>query len=101
MVVQVYPRDTQTMVQTTGGPVPVPLYSFVQLENMSKRGKANIAANLRDGPSAEQLPPLNIHAPEEQLVDWILNAQVMLGTTAGIEGMDMNSFGCVDRSKEQ
>ena len=101
MVVQIYPRDAQTMVSTTGGSVPVPLYSFAQLERMSKRGKANIAANLRDGPSASQLPPLNINAPEEQLVDWILNAQVMLGTSAGMEGMDLKSFGFVDRSQEQ
>ena len=39
------------------------------------------------------LPPLNIHAHQEQIIDWVLKAQVVLARESGLTNVSEESFG--------
>ena len=39
------------------------------------------------------LPPLNIHAHQEQIIDWVLKAQVVLARESGLTDVSEESFG--------
>ena len=78
----------------------VPLYSYAQLERMSGHGPRVglklAASNLRDalqeslGPDVA--PPLNIHAQHDELIRWVLNAQLTLARASGLE-VTLDNFG--------
>ena len=87
--VMIYPRDAQVSGKT---PLPVPLYNFHQLERMSKQGRILIVTQLRA--HMEKLPPLLENDHWRATVKWILDAQVQLATTAGLN-VSLESFGHV------
>ena len=96
MLVQIYPRNAATNVTTSSGePLPVPLYNFDQLERMSKRGKAAIASKMLQH-CGDELPTINLNTHDDALVDWILNAQVQLANSVGLN-VTLKSFGHIVR----
>lgn len=80
--------------------LPVPLYTYNQLERMSAHGPRvgiKLAANnLRDavqqvmGPNAA--PPLNIHAQHPEIMQWVLQVQLMLAKASGLN-VTLENFG--------
>ena len=101
-LVTIYPRN-QTGSLRLGNGVAVPCYTYPQLERMSAEGGPRVgiklvASQLRDSIGEAQLaqcglPPLNIHAHQEQIIDWVLKAQVVLARESGLTDVSEESFG--------
>ena len=79
--------------------MPVPLYTYPQLEKMSTQsgntGLKGIASNLRQAMADAGLSAtssLNLHSQQEVLVRWILDTQVALARSCGIEAT-LEQFG--------
>ena len=98
-LVEIYPRTAADVAShSAGGNLRVPLYTFDQLEKMSGHGPRVglklAAAQLRDAAAEAgiDMPPLNLHAQHEQVIDWVLEVQVKLAKASGID-VSIESFG--------
>ena len=63
----------------------VPLYTFKQLEQQSRKVLGNRAKDLRDLVGAAKLPPLRPAAQFEEVTHWIIEVQCAIARSAGIE----------------
>ena len=90
-MVKIYSRATNLSV-------PVPLYSFGTLERMSRQGLMQVASALRDvlAPMhATNVAPVNLHAQQSVLIEWVLRAQVAIAKSVGVEA-SLNGFGWIE-----
>ena len=87
----VYPRGSdsiRTAKLTADGPeVPVPLFTYEQLERMTTQLLQTKATDLRDslGKSASTLPPLPKFTQHDIIVNWLLDVQVLLARASGLD----------------
>ena len=101
-LVNIYPRNQSGSLRLGHG-IPVPCFTHSQLERMSAEGGPRVgirlvASQLRDSIGEAQmaqlgLPPLNIHAHPEVIIDWVLAAQVVLARASGLADVSEESFG--------
>lgn len=82
-LINIYPRS-----MPHEAPVPVPIYSDLQLERMSETGLKLVTSKLYDSITETgvlDLPPLLPSSQSEVVIKWILDVQVALAKTAGLD----------------
>lgn len=92
----IYPRTESASGNRTGPDCearPVSLYSWAQLERHSEHGLSRIGERLRDalGPSSVA-PPYPQYHQKEQIITWVLERQVELARSTGLD-VSLKSFG--------
>ena len=92
-LVTIYPRDGLPRDQA----IPVPLYSYAQLERMSVKGLKLVAGKLRD--SLEQVgaeaPEVMISSQADGVIRWVLGVQIALANSVGLD-VTWANFGTPD-----
>ena len=63
----------------------VPIWTFTQLERLSKANLRQRAMNLRDQIGADRLMPLRLSSQPDALIRWLLVAQISLCEAVGIQ----------------
>jgi len=89
-LVTVYPRTAGTAARSGSlganePKVPVPLYTYEQLERMNTRLLMSRATDLRDAVGADNVPPLPMNQQHEIVVNWMMNVQVELARSSGLD----------------
>ena len=62
----------------------VPIYNFIQIDRLGKKLLKERAMNLRDLVGASNLPRFTPGMPDEQMVAWLIEAQLIVAASAGI-----------------
>jgi len=71
----------------------VPLWTYSQLEKLSKSNLRNRAQNLRDQIGEERLVPLRLSAQPPALIRWLLVAQCTLCEVVGLSFVTLKDWG--------
>jgi len=74
--------DLPTSVLFSGREVAI--YTFAQVDRLGKKALKERAMNLRDLVGAQRLPRFSPGFPEEQIVAWILEAQIIVAAASGV-----------------
>jgi len=62
----------------------IPIYNFIQIDRLGKKLLKERAMNLRDLVGASNLPRFTPGMPDEQMVAWLIEAQLIVAASAGI-----------------